>query len=185
MMESQDRNVCSTCGGPLSKMVKRCPHCNTRQAGKGHGGIAAIAVIITIILLVPAVITCAMVMLNYEKFKEYLIDGLSQSVEAGTAVDSDGVSLQLKAFLDSYEACVDELCEAMPSTLSGQGGPDTKVPALTEKYEELSARAAEYQQAELSSADHAYYLAAMARIQDKLQQAGIISNTDATVDSKM
>ena len=101
------------------------------------------------------------------------------------AVDSDGVSLQLKAFLDNYEACVDELCEAMPSALSGQGGPDTKVPALTEKYEELSARAAEYQQAELSSADQAYYLAAMARIQDKLHQAGIINNTDATVDSKM
>ena len=89
--------------------------------------------------------------------------------------ESDGVTPELKAFLDSYEAYMDEYIEFM--TLYKENPTDiayiTQYATMMTKAAEFANAIDEYDTEEMSEADQAYYLEVMARVNQKMIDASL------------
>ncbi len=97
----------------------------------------------------------------------------SSKVQADNA-DNNAVSPQLKEFLDSYEACMDEYCEFMkkynenPNDLEMLSDYNT----LLQKYTEFMQKAEQYDTDKMSKEEAKYYMDVMNRVNKKLLDAG-------------
>ncbi|MBR6089202.1 MAG: zinc-ribbon domain-containing protein [Anaerolineaceae bacterium] len=95
--------------------------------------------------------------------------------ESGTGnVDSNGVNIDMKNFLDSYEDYVDEYIAFMKSYDSGNVLLLVRYLSFLEKLDELGRNGEKWEnnKSEMSYADYNYYMTVMNRINTKLLQAG-------------
>ena len=99
------------------------------------------------------------------------------SIEQSGATDTDssspdGVTPELKEFLDSYESFMNEYCDFFenydPSDISAL----TKYFTMLQKYAEFAEKAEEYDSDDMSAADAAYYLEVTTRILQRIQNIG-------------
>lgn len=81
---------------------------------------------------------------------------------------TDGISPELKAFLESYEAFMDEYCAFMESYDSSDAAALLKYSALMAKYAEFTAKANEWDSREMNDAETLYYIQVMNRVNEKL-----------------
>ena len=92
-----------------------------------------------------------------------------------TDTESDGVTPELKAYLDSYEAFMDEYIEFI--TLYKENPTEvtyiTQYATMMAKYAEFGRRLEEYDFDNMSEADQEYYLEVTARVDQKLIDASI------------
>ena len=106
---------------------------------------------------------------------EAVTETTEEDDEGDTDTESDGVTPELKAFLDSYEAYMDEYIEFM--TLYKENPTDityvTKYATMMAKYAEFANAAEAYDVDEMSEADQEYYIEVMTRINQKLMDASI------------
>ncbi len=95
--------------------------------------------------------------------------------EGDEDTESDGVTPELKAFLDSYEAYMDEYIEFMtlykddPSNLEYVA----KYATMMAKYAEFARAVEKYDVDEMSEADQDYYIEVMTRINQKMIDASL------------
>ena len=89
--------------------------------------------------------------------------------------ESDGVTPELKAYLDSYEAFMDEYIEFM--TLYKENPTDiayvTQYATMLAKYAEFAHAIEEYDTEEMSDADMAYYIEVTTRVSQKMMDASL------------
>lgn len=81
---------------------------------------------------------------------------------------ADGISPELKAFLESYEAFMDEYCSFMETYNSSDAAALLKYSALMAKYADFSVKADEWNSREMNDAETLYYIQVMNRINEKL-----------------
>lgn len=82
--------------------------------------------------------------------------------------DVTGVDPDLKAFLDSYEAYMDEYCDFMENYDANDLTMLTKYADMMTKYADFAEKADAYDSDTMSPADSAYYLEVMTRVNAKL-----------------
>ncbi len=87
------------------------------------------------------------------------------------AKDPGTVDPELKAFLDSYEACMDEYCEFMEDYDASDVSQLLNYTQMLTKYQEFAEAAEAYDADELTGADQAYYLEVTTRVNTKLLKA--------------
>ena len=84
------------------------------------------------------------------------------------AKSDDSISPELKAFLDSYEACMDEYCDFMANYDASDLSQLSRYTELLSKYYDFAAKADEWGNRDMNKAETAYYLEVMNRVNDKL-----------------
>ena len=100
--------------------------------------------------------------------------------EEDTEEENDGVTPELKAYLDSYEAYMDEYIEFIVEYTENPTDITliTKYAEMQLKYAEFAKAIEEYDQDEMSDADLAYYIEVTSRVNQKLLDASVtISET--------
>ena len=85
----------------------------------------------------------------------------------------DGISPELKEFLDSYEAFFDEYIEFMKTYDDSDAAALLKYASLMEKYYEFSEKAEEWDEKDMTDEESLYYFKVMNRVNEKLYEAGI------------
>jgi hypothetical protein len=104
-------------------------------------------------------------------------EGTEGAADAGAAESTQqasGVSPDLKEYLDSYEAFIDEYVEFMKRYNSDPGNSISMMTEYIEmmgKYAEFAEKIGEYESAEMSDADFNYYLEVTTRCTQKLLEA--------------
>ena len=81
---------------------------------------------------------------------------------------ADGISPELKAFLESYEAFMDEYCSFMETYNSSDAAALLKYSALMAKYADFTAKAEEWNSREMNDDETLYYVQVMNRVNEKL-----------------
>ena len=81
---------------------------------------------------------------------------------------ADGISPELKAFLESYESFMDEYCSFMETYNSSDAAALLKYSALMAKYADFTAKAEEWNSREMNDAETLYYVQVMNRVNEKL-----------------
>ena len=87
---------------------------------------------------------------------------------AETETPADGMSPELKDFLDSYEAFMDEYCAFMESYDSSDAAALLKYSSLMAKYAEFAKKADEWNSRAMNDAETLYYVQVMNRVNEKL-----------------
>ena len=85
----------------------------------------------------------------------------------------EGISPELKEFLDSYEAYMDEYCEFMKTYDQNDVTQLAKYASLMKKYYEFSEKAEAWEEEEMTDEESLYYLKVMNRVNEKLYETGI------------
>lgn len=118
---------------------------------------------------------------DFDKIIENIKVADTSSVSSSSSTDSGEVTPELKEFLDSYEAFMNEYVEFLKQY---QANPTdaTLISEYTQymtKLLELEQKANEYQSSEsqMSTADYNYYIDSMARIEKKLIEAQSYTTT--------
>lgn len=118
---------------------------------------------------------------DFDKIIENITVADTSSVSSSSSTDSGEVTPELKEFLDSYEAFMNEYVEFLKQY---QANPTdaTLISEYTQymtKLLELEQKANEYQSSEsqMSTADYNYYIDSMARIEKKLIEAQSYTTT--------
>ena len=107
---------------------------------------------------------------------------LTEAVESATTVpqpeteavtedkDGDGVTPELKEFLDQYEKCIDEYCTFMESFDANSTDPMAilKYSSLMQEYLDFAEKAEAYDEKEMTNEDLKYYIDVMARIEKRM-----------------
>jgi len=88
--------------------------------------------------------------------------------EPEQAKSEDEISPELKAFLDSYEACMDEYCDFMANYDASDLSQLSKYTELISRYYDFAAKAEDWEGREMNKAETKYYLEVMGRVNDKL-----------------
>ena len=99
-----------------------------------------------------------------------------ESIEADTvdgSTDSDdktadGIRPELKEFLDSYEACIDEYCNFMKNYDASNVTMLAEYMSLLKKYTDFAAKAEKLDQTDMNSAELKYYTDVMFRVSQKM-----------------
>lgn len=101
--------------------------------------------------------------------------GSDNPATTDSTTDSGSVTPELKEFLDSYESFMDEYIAFMQKYNSSSDtlGMATDYAKMLAKYAEFSRKADAYNTDEMSSADAAYYLDVMNRVNKKLADAAL------------
>ena len=101
--------------------------------------------------------------------------GSDNPATTDSTTDSGSVTPELKEFLDSYESFMDEYIAFMQKYNSSSDtlGMATDYAKMLAKYAEFSKKADAYNTDEMSSADAAYYLDVMNRVNKKLADAAL------------
>ena len=87
---------------------------------------------------------------------------------AETEAPTDGISPELKDFLNSYEAFMDEYCAFMESYDSSDAAALLKYSSLMAKYAEFAKKADEWNSRAMNDAETLYYVQVMNRVNEKL-----------------
>ena len=90
---------------------------------------------------------------------------------AETPKDKDYISPELKEFLQSYEAFMDEYCEFMENYDSSSATQLVKYASLMQKYSDFAKKAEEYDESTMTDAEAIYYAETLNRISIKLMKA--------------
>ncbi len=85
--------------------------------------------------------------------------------------DKDYISPELKEFLQSYEAFMDEYCEFMEHYDSSSATQLMKYASLMQKYSDFAKKADEYDESTMTDAETIYYVETLNRINVKLMKA--------------
>lgn len=96
----------------------------------------------------------------------------AETDSAGTDAP-DGVSPELKEFLDSYEAFMDEYCEFMKTYDESDSAALLKYADLMAKYYDFSEKAEAWDEDNMTDEESLYYLKVMNRVNEKLYAAGL------------
>ena len=92
---------------------------------------------------------------------------------AGVSIDdASGVTPELKEFLDSYEAFMNEYCDFMETYDASDLGALVTYMDLLGKYSDFADKADDYDTSEMSDADLKYYLDVTTRIEKRLIDTG-------------
>ncbi len=84
------------------------------------------------------------------------------------AETNDGISPELKAFLESYEAFMDEYCAFMANYNASDLTQLMKYAELMAKYSDFAAKAEKWSGRDMNEAETLYYLEVMNRVNAKL-----------------
>ena len=90
---------------------------------------------------------------------------------ADPAKDPNYISPDLKAFLQSYEAFMDEYCEFMENYNSSDVTQLAKYASLMQKYNDFAKKADAYDESTMTDAESIYYAETLNRISIKLLKA--------------
>lgn len=85
--------------------------------------------------------------------------------------DKDYISPELKEFLQSYEAFMDEYCEFLEHYDSSNATQLIKYASLMQKYADFAKKADEYDESTMTDAETIYYVETLNRINVKLMKA--------------
>ena len=96
----------------------------------------------------------------------------AEADSAGTDAP-DGISPELKEFLDSYEAFMDEYCEFMKNYDESDSAALLKYADLMKKYYDFSEKAEAWDEENMTDEESLYYLKVMNRVNEKLYAAGL------------
>ena len=86
---------------------------------------------------------------------------------------ADGIRPELREFLDSYEAYMDEYCEFMKNYNESDPTQLLKYAALMEKYYEFTEKAEAWDDTDMTDEESLYYLKVMNRVNEKLLETGV------------
>ena len=115
---------CKSCGAEIAKDAKTCPHCGSRNK-KGHGFLK----FLLLLILAGGAWSYYQGGVRSLNQLQYQISGLlgsstgshsSASANTADSVSSEGVTPELKEFLDSYESFIDEYCAFMEKYNAGK-----------------------------------------------------------------
>ncbi len=88
--------------------------------------------------------------------------------------EANGVDSELKEFLDSYEAFIDEYCDFMETYDSSDALMLIKYTEMMSKYADFAAKAEEYDSDDkMSSEDRNYYIEVLTRVNNKLEKVAV------------
>ena len=90
------------------------------------------------------------------------------SAESHEDADGDGISDDLKEFLDAFEAFVDVYCDFLKNYNSADSSKAAEYDELVEKYGEFMASATAWESFDMNAAERKYYMEVMSRISAKL-----------------
>ncbi len=93
------------------------------------------------------------------------------SADTASSGDSSGVTPELKEFLDSYEAFMNEYCEFMENYDASDLSQLAKYMELMGKYTEFAQKADAYDENEMSDEDLKYYIDVTSRVEKRLIEA--------------
>ena len=93
--------------------------------------------------------------------------------EAEPETDADGISPELKEFLDSYEAFMDEYCEFMKNYDESDATQLLEYASLMAKYSDFAEKAEAWDEEEMTDEELVYYVKVMNRVNEKLLEAGV------------
>ena len=93
------------------------------------------------------------------------------STEPDKTKDKDYISPELKEFLQSYEAFMDEYCEFMEHYDSANATQLLEYASLMQKYSDFAKKADEYDESTMTDAETIYYVETLNRINVKLMKA--------------
>ncbi len=84
--------------------------------------------------------------------------------------EADGVTPELKEFLDQYEKCIDEYCNFMESFDANSSDPMAilKYSSLMQEYLDFAEKAEAYDEKEMTNEDLKYYIDVIARIEKRM-----------------
>lgn len=85
--------------------------------------------------------------------------------------DKDYISPDLKAFLESYEAFMDEYCDYLEHYDSSDAVQLIKYASLMQKYSDFAKKAEAYDESKMTDAEAIYYAETLNRINIKLMKA--------------
>ncbi len=90
-----------------------------------------------------------------------------------TETDADGISPELKEFLDSYEAFMDEYCEFIKNYDESDATQLLEYASLMAKYSDFAEKAEAWDEEEMTDEELVYYVKVMNRVNEKLLEAGV------------
>ena len=102
--------------------------------------------------------------------KETLHQDADTETSANEEKTSDGVTPELKEFLDQHEKCIDEYCNFMESFDANSSDPMAilKYSSLMQEYLDFAEKAEAYDEKEMTNEDLKYYIDVIARIEKRM-----------------
>ena len=175
---------CKTCGEQIAKSAKTCPHCGARN--KKHGFLKFLLALVILGAVGgaftrgngfrkfspgsrPAPAAAAKETAGETAAAAETAAGAETSAAATEAAgDSDGVTPELKEFLDSYEEFMNEYCDFLDHYDSDDLSQLMEYTSLMQKYAEYAEKADAYDEKDMSNADLKYYIDVTSRIEKRL-----------------
>ena len=87
---------------------------------------------------------------------------------SAATVSSDGVTPEVKEFLDSYEAVMNKYCDFMENYDPNDISAMTEYLTLLQEYSDFAAKADAMDESSMTDADYKYYIDVMARVEKRL-----------------
>lgn len=171
-----DESICMNCGAEFTKSVKSLPKVNSKRSKETSTGKVIGGLIRDILIISVSVILILSLILGFANDKEAnakfvaRITGkayVSAGSNSGSSVNKNDVSSDLVQFLDQYEKFMDDYCSFMKKVNSGNYDMNQYTKLLNDLTEYENALA-KLDTSKMSTADYAYYMEVITRVNNKL-----------------